>query len=156
MKWIPYKTWSGGVLGKQVRVPLSYPSFVTCYFERRGYQPLALNLRAGAVGTLIQVLEEGTTLHGFSKPIDLTYAIEFEVRQSENSEVMWKDFANAYMPDGQATVVITKKLLILWKYWLSKSDGVKNFRVTEALNYRGRPPVQILPFARVGRRSVGW
>lgn len=110
MAWMTWKLWSGAVTGARVRVPVTPSSFIAAY----GPSQMALSLRSGAIGRVRGILPENAKkpdyVH-FKGKLNWSLAAEVMFRKSENSEVMWRDFSNAHMKDGECTVIICYPIL---------------------------------------------
>lgn len=109
MPWTLYKNWNGGVTGSRIRVPSG-----TVGASAFGPSANALHLAPGALGTIVNILPEGAALPAyvrFQTKLNTAFAAEVRFLRAENTEAMWRDFRNMWMPGNEAIVLITRPVL---------------------------------------------
>jgi hypothetical protein len=102
-----YRDWSGQVTGARIRVPTTIAVGIAAY----GPSANPISIRAGAVGTIVDILPEGgrtPTYVRFPRLPNLALAAEVRYRRGENTAVMWKDFYVSTMKEDEALVVIPR------------------------------------------------
>jgi len=110
MPWTRYGNWTGPVNKRRIRVPPALSSGVACF----GLSRTALTLRAGAIGTLVDILPVGAPTPNYVRfpgPLATAYAGEVLIRRADNAPVVWADLRNALMSPDETTVLIPRATL---------------------------------------------
>lgn len=110
MGWTIYRNWSGAVTGRTIRVPQAMRLGIAAY----GPSANPLTLRAGAVGTIVNVLPAGAGAPSYVKfkgPIPWGLAAEVTIARARNADVVWRDLATVAMTGAEARVVIPRNVL---------------------------------------------
>jgi hypothetical protein len=110
MAWISYRVWTGPVIGAKLRVPSTAAVGVAAF----GPSFNALSLRAGAIGTILNILPEGGSTPEyvkFPRPPNLSLAAEVRYRRQDNTPVMWSDFRGGTSTEEELVVVIPRRAL---------------------------------------------
>lgn len=106
-----YQNWTHNVIRRRVRV-LPGSTGSPCY----GPSMSALILRSGAIGTIMNILPENSTMPSYVKfsghKLDCTHAAEVLLQRSDNAGVMWKDFANMHVQGDETMVLVTYRALV--------------------------------------------
>lgn len=111
MAWMLYSHWAGGVIRRQIRVPATKPNGIGVFGESTN----PMTLRRGAVGTIVNILAEGSGCPDYVRfkglPLDWSFAAEVIIEKTKNPEIVWKDLQMAGTTGKEIRVVIPRRVM---------------------------------------------